>query len=199
MLRNTIEKRIEPPLNALAQALVRHNISPSMLTFVGLVGNGIAACLYGVGFVVAGGIMILFAGLFDMLDGAVARAGGKASGFGGFLDSVVDRYSDFLIFGGVLALFAREGDFLMTSISAITLCGAFLVSYIRARAELIIPKCAVGLMERPERIIVLAAGSLFGFFHVALWFLAVATHMTALYRIVYTHEAAKASGQHKNA
>jgi len=154
--------------------------------------NIVAAALYFNGFFLAGGIIIIFAGIFDMLDGAVARGSGKASDLGGFIDSVVDRYSDFLIFGGVLAYFAREGNFLMTLVSAVTLCGAFLVSYVRARAELVIPKCAVGLMERPERIIVLAAGSIFGFLNVAIWFLCIATHLTALHRIIFTHRAVKA-------
>jgi len=194
-----LEKRIEAPLKALAQALVRRNISPTLLTLTGLVINAVAAFLYFRGFIVAAGATIVFAGLFDMLDGAVARASGKASGLGGFIDSVVDRYSDFLIFGGVLAYFAREGDLLMTLVSAVTLCGAFLVSYVRARAELVIPKCAVGLMERPERIIVLAAGSIFGFLNVALWFLAFSTHITALHRIVFTRKAVKASQEQGSA
>jgi CDP-diacylglycerol--glycerol-3-phosphate 3-phosphatidyltransferase len=196
MLRDTVERRIEPPLKALAQALVRRNISPTLLTLTGLGINAVAALLYFGGFIIAGGSTIVFAGFFDMLDGAVARASGKASGFGGFTDSVVDRYSDFLIFCGVLAYFAREGDLLMTLISAVTLCGTFLVSYIRARAELIIPKCAVGLMERPERIIVLAAGSIFGFLNVAIWFICITTHITALHRIIFTRRVVKTSQQH---
>jgi CDP-diacylglycerol--glycerol-3-phosphate 3-phosphatidyltransferase len=195
MLRHIVKKWIEPPLKALAQALVRRNISPTLLTLTGLMINAVAAFLYFSGFIVAGGATIVFAGLFDMLDGAVARASGKASGFGGFTDSVVDRYSDFLIFGGVLAYFAREGDLLMTLISAVSLCGAFLVSYVRARAELVIPTCAVGLMERPERIIVLAAGSIFGFLDVAIWFICITTHITALHRIIFTRQAVNTSQQ----
>jgi len=195
MLRDIVEKRIEPPLTALAQALARRQISPTLLTLTGLSINAVAAGLYAAGFTLAAGIIILFAGLFDMLDGAVARASGKASRLGGFTDSVVDRYSDFLMFGGVLAHFAREGDLLMTLLSAVTLCGAFLVSYVRARAELVIPTCAVGLMERPERIIVLAAGSIFGFLNVAIWFLAVTTHLTALHRIIFTRRAVRGSKQ----
>jgi len=193
MLRDRVENRIEPPLKALAQAIARRNISPTLLTLTGLGINAAAAFLYFAGVIGIAGFVILFAGLFDMLDGAVARASGKASGFGGFTDSVVDRYSDFLMFGAVLAYFARQGDLLMTLISAATLCGAFLVSYVRARAELVIPKCAVGLMERPERIIVLAAGSLFGFLNAAVWVLCVTTHLTALHRIVFTRKAVKAS------
>jgi CDP-diacylglycerol--glycerol-3-phosphate 3-phosphatidyltransferase len=195
MLRDIVEKRIESPLKALAQALVRRNIPPTLLTLTGLGINAAAAFLYFGGFIPIAGITILFAGFFDMLDGAVARASGKASRFGGFIDSVVDRYSDFLIFGGVLAYFAREGNLLMTLISAITLCGAFLVSYVRARAELVIPKCAVGLMERPERIIVLAAGSIFGLLNAAMWFLCIATHLTALHRILFTRRTVRGSKQ----
>lgn len=193
MLRNIVERKIEAPLKALARVLVRRNLSPTLLTLIGLGINAVAAFLYFGGFILAGGVLIVFAGLFDMLDGAVARASRKASAFGGFTDSVVDRYSDFLMFGGVLAYFARKGDLLMTLISAVTLCGAFLVSYVRARAELVIPKCAVGMMERPERIIVLAAGSIFGFLNVAIWFLCIATHLTAVHRIIFTRRTVKAS------
>jgi len=92
----------------------------------------------------------------------------------------------------VLAYFARSGDLLMTLISAAALRGAFKVRYVHARAELVIPKCTVGLMERPERIIVIAAGSLFGFFHAGVWFLAVTTHLTAFHRVFYTRRAVNA-------
>ena len=140
------------------------------------------------------------AGLFDMLDGAVARTGNKASQWGGVFDSVIDRYSDFLILGGILAYFSKQGDFGMTLLILIIVCGTFLISYVRARAELAIPKCAVGIMERPERILLLSAGSIFGFFHTALWILAITTHVTALHRIFHTRnvlrDAAKsASGE----
>ena len=195
MLQKMVGKRIQEPLTAIAQTLSRHKITPKILTLSGLIINCIGAYLYYRGYMVAGGIIILFAGLFDMLDGAVARAAGKASKLGGFLDSVVDRYSDFLIFGGVLAYFARNGDFSMTILLVVIMCGTFLISYVRARAELIIPKCSVGLMERPERIIVLGAGSVFGFLNAALWFLAITTHITALHRIYYTREAVKAARQ----
>ncbi len=197
MLRDLVEKRIQRPLQAIARELNRRDISPNTLTLAGLAINGAAAALYVFGFMAAGGATIVFAGVFDMLDGAVARLRGTPSRFGGFLDSVVDRYSDFLIFGGVLIYFARQGDLLMVVVSAVMLCGAFMVSYARARAERIVPSCAVGLMERPERIIVLAAGSLFGFFAAAVCFLAVATHITALHRIFFTRKAVHTSQPNK--
>ncbi len=194
MLRSIIGDGIESVLSKIAPFLHHHHITPTVLTLTGLAVNFIGAIFYYHGFMVAGGFVILFAGLFDMLDGAVARAGNQATPFGGFMDSVVDRYSDFVIFGGVLAYFAAKADVLMTVLTAVVICGAFLISYVRARAELVIDKCSVGLMERPERIILLAAGSIFGFLHAALWVLAVTTHITALYRIDYTRrEAARAS------
>ena len=193
MLRRFIGNRVEACLNGTALFLDRRHISPDTLTLMGLAVNGVGAYFYYQGFVVTAGIIILAAGLFDMLDGAVARVGNKASDWGGFLDSVVDRYSDFLILGGILAHFSRQGDFGMTLLLIVILCGTFLISYVRARAELVIPKCAVGIMERPERIILLSAGSIFGFFHAALWILAIATHVTALHRIYYTRKVSKTS------
>ena len=195
MLQKIVGDRIQKPIAVIAQTLIRHRITPNLLTISGLIINCIGAYFYYRGYMVVGGITILFAGLFDMFDGALARAGDKASKIGGFMDSVVDRYSDFIIFGGVLAYFAKDGDFPMTILLVVIMCGAFLISYVRARAELVIPKCSVGLMERPERIIVLGAGSIFGFLNAALWFLAITTHITALHRIFYTHNASKALRQ----
>lgn len=186
MLRKIIGNHVEKILSGVAAALHRRGITPNSLTVTGLIINGIGAYIYYLGLLKTAGVVILFAGLFDMLDGAVARAGNNQSKTGGFVDSVVDRYSDFLIFGGVLALFARTGDLGGVALALAILCGAFMVSYVRARAELVIPNCDVGLLERPERIIILAAGSIFNFFDAALWILAVFTHFTACYRIYYT-------------
>ncbi len=195
MLKRIVGNRTEGILTGIALFLHRHKITPNNLTLAGLIINGIAAYCYYRGFIVAGGIVILLAGFFDMLDGAVARAGDSGSKIGAFTDSVVDRYSDFLIFAGVLTYFAKNGDLGNTILVLVIICGTFLVSYVRARAELVIPKCAVGLMERAERIIILAAGSIFGFFTIALWFLAISTHFTAFHRIYYTHKIYKTSRQ----
>jgi CDP-diacylglycerol--glycerol-3-phosphate 3-phosphatidyltransferase len=193
MLRRLVGDRIEGILAGVARFLHFHKISPNALTLIGLTINGIGAFLYYQGYMLAGGIVILFGGLFDMLDGAVARAGKNTSKMGAFTDSVVDRYSDFIIFGGVLAYFAKSGDLGRTILVLVIIYGTFLVSYVRARAELAIPKCAVGVMQRPERIIVLAAGSIFGLLDMALWVLAVFTHLTALHRIYYTYQTLRAS------
>jgi phosphatidylglycerophosphate synthase len=105
---------------------------------------------------------------------------------GAFVDAVIDRYSDFFVFGGILIYFANKGDLLYTLVLFAIISGSFLVSYIRARAELVIEKCNVGLMERAERIVILAAGSFFNFLNLALWILAIGTHLTALHRIWHT-------------
>ena len=186
MIRRRIGNGIESVLSPAARFLHGRGVSPNMLTLAGLAVNLVAAWAYFKGAWVAGGSIVLFAGLFDMLDGAVARAGGLASPIGAFTDSVVDRYSDGVVFGGLLAHFAFSGDLKGTLLVLVILIGAFQVSYTRARAELVIPRCDVGWMERAERLILLAAGSLFGFLEAALWLLAILTHLTALQRIRFT-------------
>lgn len=188
MLRRFIGNKVETILSKIARPLLKFKISPNVLTFTGLVINIFAAYFFYKGLFLPAGIVVVFAGFFDMLDGAVARTGGVETAFGSFLDSVVDRYSDFLIFGGVLVHFCKRGDLKVTLVVLTILAGSFLTSYARARAELIIEKCAVGLMERSERIILLAAGAIFGFLDLALWLLAFLTNLTAFYRIWYTYK-----------
>jgi CDP-diacylglycerol---glycerol-3-phosphate 3-phosphatidyltransferase len=191
MLRKLIGKNLDAFTTPCARFLHAHKITPNMLTFGGLFLNVLACILYAEGYIVLGGIVILIAGLGDMLDGAVARTAQIVSKFGAFTDSVVDRYSDFIIFGGILTYYAANESVKGTLLVLIIICGAFLVSYIRARAELVIPRCDVGFMERPERIILLAVGSIFGFFTLTLWLLACTTHITALQRIYYTYRMSK--------
>jgi CDP-diacylglycerol--glycerol-3-phosphate 3-phosphatidyltransferase len=191
MLRKILGNSIKPGLTQLASFLYDHNIKPTALTVTGLVINGAGAYCYFRGWFLVAGFIILFAGLFDMLDGELARFGGNTSKIGAFTDAVVDRYSDLIILGGVLTYYAKAGDFANTVLVLTIIGGAFLVSYVRARAELVIDKCDVGMMERPERIILLAIGSIFGFLLVSLWLLAFLTHMTALYRIFHTYRTGR--------
>ncbi len=191
MLRRLVGNKIKTPLTFIAHHLHQKNITPNILTFTGLVINIIGALFYYNGWILMGGVVILCAGIFDMLDGAVARESNTVSKIGAFTDSVVDRYSDFIIFGGIIAYFAKGGNTGETILVLFILCGSFLVSYVRARAELVIPSCDVGFMERPERIIILALGSILNFFMLSLWILAVGTHLTAIYRIWYTYMSDK--------
>lgn len=161
-------------------------ISPNMLTMVGLAINLYAAYLFaGDRFVAAGGVVI-FAGLFDMLDGQVARLTNRVSDFGAFLDSVIDRYSDVVLFIGLLIYYARVRRFFYVVLVAIVMAGSVMVSYTRARAESLIPLCKVGFLERPERIVLIIIGALFNRMAAVLWVIAVLANVTVFHRCLYT-------------
>jgi phosphatidylglycerophosphate synthase len=132
-----------------------------------------------------GGALILIGGIFDMLDGMVARTRGTTSKFGAFLDSVLDRYSDAFLFLSFAWYLAAQGDHTGAFLSLGTLVGAFLVSYARARAEGLGEPCHTGIMERPERIILLIFAALTGWFDPVLWVMLVLTHVTVLQRIYH--------------
>jgi phosphatidylglycerophosphate synthase len=136
-----------------------------------------------------GGIIMLFGGLFDMLDGIVARANGKVTLFGAFLDSVLDRYADAVLFLSVAWYLAGHGSHAGALLSLGTLIGAFLISYARARAEGLGKSCHTGLMERPERILLLVIGTITGWIIPVLWIMLVLTHVTVLQRIYHTWRA----------
>ena len=186
MLRAIFYKYLKPLLHKISDGLNKHGINPAHLTLSGLIINALGCLLYAYGRFLTGSLIILLAGAFDMLDGALARSSGKVTKFGGFMDSVVDRYSDFLIFGGLLIYFSRIGDPSAVSLVLVVIAGALLTSYTKARAETLIPQCNVGWIERPERIVIICAGGIFQFLFPALWILAFTTHLTALQRIYYT-------------
>ena len=173
-----------------AQIFIRTPITPNMLTLFGLVLNGVVAWLLATENLVAGGLMVIFAGLFDMLDGALAKITNRVSDFGAFLDSVVDRYSEAIVlFGLLLYYYYRPNSQGLVEIILIyvILVGSMMISYARARAEALKIKNEVGIMARPERIIILAIGLLFYpvLLIPALWILAVGTQITAIQRIIY--------------
>lgn len=135
-----------------------------------------------------GAVLVLAAGFADMVDGAVARATGRGSPFGAFMDSVVDRYSEAAYFTGLVYFYAAGRDKMMAVLVVLVLTGSVFVSYAKARAESLIDECKVGIMERPERVVLLALGYLVGGYGalVALLLLAALTHFTAIQRILYT-------------
>jgi CDP-diacylglycerol--glycerol-3-phosphate 3-phosphatidyltransferase len=166
--------------------LANLGLTANMLTMIGLVLNGIVALIIGSGQEMVGGFLLLVASAFDMLDGAVARATGTTSKFGGFLDSTLDRYSESFVYLGVMVLMLNGEDAktgaILTLISA---TGALLISYARARAEAAGYTASVGLVARPERVILLGICLIIGQPLWALWILAVATHLTAVTRIIH--------------
>jgi CDP-diacylglycerol--glycerol-3-phosphate 3-phosphatidyltransferase len=134
-----------------------------------------------------GGVVALLAAIFDMLDGRVARLRGRETHFGAYLDSTMDRYSDMLLYMGLLILYARlERNGLMVLVW-VAAFGSFMTSYARARAESLIPRCPVGLMERPERVVLIIAGAILNHMVAVLWVIAILSNVTAIQRIVYTY------------
>src|SRR3954452_3114596 len=136
-------------------------ISPNALTLIGLLLNCAAAAIVASGALTLGGVAFLVASAFDMLDGAVARAMARSSRFGAFLDSVIDRYAEAVVFVGLLVALIREGDTNLAIGATVALVGSLMVSYTRARAEGLGLDCDVGLLQRPERVILLAVGLMF--------------------------------------
>ena len=169
----------------LAMGLARAGIQANWLTYAGLLLNVGVAYLVTEGWLTVAGALFLLVNALDFLDGAVARASGTAGAYGAFLDSVVDRYSEAVVFVGLLIWFARVDDTTAMLATALALVGSFMVSYCRARAEGLGMDCEVGLLQRPERIVVLGIGMIlheYALFYVLIG-LALLTNATAAQRM----------------
>ncbi len=175
-------------LDRIVRSLALARINPNVLTFIGLLINVVAAALFGYGRFLAAGLVIILAGIFDMVDGRVARATNTVSLFGGFFDSVLDRYSDLALYFGLLVYYARINREFYVVLTAVVMTGSVMVSYARARAENTIPSCKVGFMERPERIVLVIIGALFNRMAAVLWVIAVLSNITVIHRIRYTYQ-----------
>jgi CDP-diacylglycerol--glycerol-3-phosphate 3-phosphatidyltransferase len=188
-------------LDKIVHGLSLTRISPNFLTFVGLVINIGAAFFFGNANATNSGRMFLYAGLviigaglFDMVDGRVARRTNKVTVFGAFFDSVMDRYSDVVLFFGLIIYYARVNHFRYVTLVAFVMVTSLMVSYTRARAEALIGSCKVGFMERPERIVLIILGALFNHWGVmapVLWVLATLSTITVINRITYTYTMTK--------
>ena len=189
-------------LYKIVRGLALTRISPNALTFIGLLINIVAALMFGYAkgpehwrMFLYGGLVIIGAGVFDMVDGRVARATNQVTVFGGFFDSVIDRYSDVALFFGLLVYYARANRFFYVGLVAFVMVSSVMVSYTRARAESLIESCKVGFMERPERIVLVILGALFerfGAMAPVLWVLALFSTITVIHRIRYTYVQATA-------
>ncbi len=185
-------------LQKIVDGLALTRISPNVLTFMGLVINTGAAFLFGfanaqnnVRMFVYAGLVIIGAGIFDMVDGRVARQTQQVTVFGAFFDSVIDRYSDVALFFGLLVYYARGNRFFYVVLVAFVMVTSVMVSYTRARAESLIGSCKVGFMERPERVVLIIIGALcnrWGVMAPVLWVLAVLSTVTVIHRIRYTYQ-----------
>jgi len=199
MISDAIGAACKRVIDALVRALARSRINPNLLTFTGLLINIGCAFLYGYGRFFSAGLLMILANLFDMLDGRVARLRGRETRFGAFFDSVIDRYSDIVVFVGIMMFYARDTSghsTLLVGLTGIALVGSVMISYSRARAESLNIACKVGFLERPERVVLLIIGSLTEigpasspFLHKmpqVLWILAVLSHWTVIHRIYHT-------------
>ncbi|MEW6214707.1 MAG: CDP-alcohol phosphatidyltransferase family protein [Nitrospirota bacterium] len=181
MLSAKLGYSLDRPLSPIAK---RISLSPNILTIIGFLIT-VAAALVIPHNIRLGGILILVGGVFDMLDGIVARINGRTTRFGAFLDSVLDRYSDAFLFLSVAWYLAEKGNHTGAFLSLGTLVGAFLISYARARAEGLGESCYTGIMERPERIILLIFATLTGWIIPVLWIMLILTHITVSQRIYH--------------
>lgn len=181
MLSARIGHYFDKPLAPLAK---RISVSPNALTVLGFLITFVAAATLPFD-LLSGGLLILVGGFFDMLDGIVARANGKRTVFGAFLDSTLDRYSDSLLFLAAAWHFFNVDDLPGVLLTIGALVGALLTSYVRARAEGLGLDCHIGLMERPERIVLLAAGCITGWLYPAMLLLFALGHLTVIQRIFY--------------
>src|SRR6202167_4190443 len=188
-------------LDRIVYGLSLTRISPNVLTFVGLIINIGAAVFFGRANATNAGRMFMYAGLviigagiFDMVDGRVARRTNQVTVFGAFFDSVIDRYSDVVLFFGLIVYYARVNHFRYVVLVAFVMVTSLMVSYTRARAQALIGSCKVGSMERPERVVLILLGALlthWGVMAPVLWVLAVLSTITVAHRIQYTYSKTK--------
>src|ERR1700723_3570945 len=175
----------------IVRGLALSKIHPNALTFIGLLINVGAAALLAIGQFRWAGAGIIGAGLFDMVDGRVARETNRVTRFGGFFDSVLDRYSDLALLVGLLVWYGSINRFGYVVLTAIAMTASVMISYTRARAENSIPMCKVGFMERPERVVLVIIGALFDRMAPVLWVIAVLANVTVIARIIFTFQEAK--------
>src|SRR3982074_3484353 len=192
-------------IDAMVRWLAHGHINPNILTVIGVALNVGCGLAFGFGRFFWAGIALIVANLFDMLDGQVARLSGRVTRFGGFLDSSLDRLSDMVIFVGLMIFYARNTELhstLNVFLAGTGLMGSVMVSYASARAESLIPKCDVGFLRRPERVVLFIIGALSthpgsnNFFAnrmpAVLWVLAIGSYWTFAHRMYHTwHELNK--------
>jgi CDP-diacylglycerol--glycerol-3-phosphate 3-phosphatidyltransferase len=178
-------------IRLIVRGLALSKIHPNVLTFLGLVINIAAAYLLAMGSFRWAGVVIIGAGLFDMVDGRVARETNQVTRFGGFFDSVLDRYSDLALLMGLLVWYGSINRPFYEVLTALSMAASVMISYTRARAENTIPTCKVGFMERPERVVLLILGALTYTMAPVLWVIAVLGNLTVVHRMVFTWQETK--------
>ena len=206
--RTFIQKIIYVVINPLIKGMIRIGITPNIITTIGLLGNIGATALFiaaalnaqdgqqetALSLVGWGGVVILLAGLFDMMDGRLARMGNMSSTFGALWDSTLDRYSELFTLFGICLVFIQTGWFWMGVATFLAMVGSVMVSYVRARAEGLNIECKVGFMQRPERVVVTAVAAIVSGCTGNLWWLAggmlliaLLANITAFWRVAHCY------------
>jgi CDP-diacylglycerol--glycerol-3-phosphate 3-phosphatidyltransferase len=188
MISEKIGQGAQLILKRIIALLIFLRIKPNHLTFFGFLISIVVAYFFASGSFKAAGAALIIAGLFDMTDGMVARKLGAVTAFGAFFDSIMDRYSDLIMYLGLIIYYGRSERINYVVLVGIVMMGSVLTSYARARAECLIDKCKVGFLERPERIVLLLIGS-FYFMDPVLWVIALFSNLTVVHRILYTRAA----------
>lgn len=196
MISSKIGHRFDPVVLSLYRLVFRERkISPNMITAAGTFFGLLAAFLVFMEFMVWGACALVVAAFFDVLDGAVARGTGRTTRFGGFFDSVLDRYTDMSVMGGILFVYVRHNDIGYAIAAFIATIGTALIPYARARAEAASISCKTGLLERPERTFLLILGLflpfLLGYIMIVL---AILTHVTVIQRILHVRKLTREQG-----
>ena len=185
MIGDKIGHRLDPYLYSILKAFSAEQGNPNLFTFMGFLATLAASVLVLNELWFFAGLAVILSGLFDLFDGVLARKLGKTSALGSFLDSVLDRYSDLLLLLAILIHYLKKEELGFALLTSFVSMGTALIPYVRAKAEALQVQCTVGLMERAERIILLAVGTLFQTMEPILWILAILTHLTVLQRIYH--------------
>jgi CDP-diacylglycerol--glycerol-3-phosphate 3-phosphatidyltransferase len=186
MISGKIGEGAQVILRRIISVLIFFRVRPNHLTFFGFIISMGVAYYFAMGQFRLAGVVLIIAGLFDMVDGMVARKLGQETPFGAFFDSIMDRYSDLIMYLGLIIYYGRADRINYVVLVGIVMMGSVLTSYARARAECLIPKCKVGFLERPERIVLLLIGSFYAFMDPVIWVIAVLSNWTVVHRILYT-------------
>jgi len=198
MIGNKVGHRLDPWLYKALSKVFGKRGNPNSFTIMGFLATLIASAFVVKELWVAAGLLIILSGLLDLFDGVLARKLDRVTLFGGFLDSVLDRYSDLLLLLALLIFYLRKGVPHLVVITSVVSLGTILIPYVRAKAESLQVPCSVGLMERAERIILLSAGALFQWMEPILWILAILTHFTVIHRIYYVWKKLRSPSENEN-
>ncbi len=198
-LRTRVKAVLERIVRPFARVLMRAGVSPNQVSGAAVALNVVAAVLVIEGQLTAAGIVYLLAGALDLVDGALARVANRVSAAGAFLNSTLDRISEGVVFAAIAWRFATDGRPEAAALTVLALLGSLLVSYTRARAEALGSRCNVGVMTRAERVVLIAAGLVFGLLALAIDLLVVLSFVTVGQRIVHTMKELGADTRRRDA